>query len=64
MISNILDKGYEPHKVEKRWYDFWENPKHSGRLVKLSLAKGKNQLVIRVRNGQFASGGFFVHLEK
>ena len=45
------------------WYDFWENPKHSGRLVKLSLAKGKNQLVIRVRNGQFASGGFFVHLE-
>jgi hypothetical protein len=46
------------------WYDFWENPKHSGRLVKLPLAKGKNQLVIRVRNGQFASGGFFVHLEK
>jgi valyl-tRNA synthetase len=24
MTSNILDKGYEPHEVEKRWYDFWE----------------------------------------
>ncbi|MBU1163709.1 MAG: valine--tRNA ligase, partial [Proteobacteria bacterium] len=24
MTSNILDKSYEPHKVEKRWYDFWE----------------------------------------
>jgi valyl-tRNA synthetase len=24
MTSNILDKGYEPHDVEKRWYDFWE----------------------------------------
>ena len=24
MTLNILDKGYEPHEVEKRWYDFWE----------------------------------------
>ena len=24
MNSNLLDKGYEPHEVEKRWYDFWE----------------------------------------
>ncbi|MBC2696099.1 MAG: valine--tRNA ligase, partial [Desulfobacteraceae bacterium] len=24
MTSNILDKGYEPHEVEKRWYNFWE----------------------------------------
>jgi len=46
------------------WYDFWKNPKHSGRRVKLPFVKGKNQILIRVRNGQFASGGFFVHLEK
>jgi len=46
------------------WYDFWENPKHSSRRIKLHLVKGENQLVIRVRNGQFASGGFFVHLER
>ncbi|MEA3279720.1 MAG: valine--tRNA ligase, partial [Thermodesulfobacteriota bacterium] len=24
MSSNLLDKGYEPQDVEKRWYDFWE----------------------------------------
>ncbi|MBW2490816.1 MAG: valine--tRNA ligase [Deltaproteobacteria bacterium] len=24
MSSNLLDKGYEPHDVEKRWYHFWE----------------------------------------
>jgi len=24
MSSNLLDKGYEPHDVEKRWYSFWE----------------------------------------
>ena len=24
MSDNLLDKGYEPHDVEKRWYSFWE----------------------------------------
>jgi len=24
MSSNLLKKAYEPHDVEKRWYDFWE----------------------------------------
>jgi len=46
------------------WYDFWKNPKHAGRQVELLLKKGKNQLIIRVRNGQFASGGFFVYAER
>ncbi|UII75155.1 DUF1080 domain-containing protein [Flagellimonas sp. HMM57] len=46
------------------WYDFWKNPQHKGRKKKISLKKGKNQLVIKVRNGQFASGGFFAYMEK
>jgi len=25
MSSNLFDKGYQPHDVEKRWYDFWES---------------------------------------
>ena len=25
MDSNLLEKGYEPRDVEKRWYEFWEN---------------------------------------
>jgi valyl-tRNA synthetase len=24
MKSDLLSKGYEPHDVEKRWYDYWE----------------------------------------
>ena len=24
MSSNLLNKSYEPHDVERRWYDFWE----------------------------------------
>jgi valyl-tRNA synthetase len=24
MRSNLIDKGYEPHEVEKRWYAHWE----------------------------------------
>jgi len=24
MSSNLLEKGYEPHDVERRWYQFWE----------------------------------------
>ena len=27
MSSNLLDKGYEPHEVEARWYAFWEENK-------------------------------------
>ena len=27
MSSNLLDKGYEPRDVEKRWYEFWEKEK-------------------------------------
>ena len=27
MSSKLLDKGYEPHDVERRWYDFWEKEK-------------------------------------
>ena len=25
MGNNQFDKGYEPHEVEKRWYEYWEN---------------------------------------
>ncbi len=46
------------------WFDFWKNPKHAGRRVPVELRPGANQVVIRVRNGNFASGGFFVRLER
>jgi len=46
------------------WYDFWENPQHAGYQLKIPLKKGQNQIIIKVRNGQFASGGFFVYQER
>ena len=27
MSTNQFDKGYEPHEVEKRWYEYWEKEK-------------------------------------
>ena len=27
MQSDLLSKGYEPHDVEKRWYEYWEREK-------------------------------------
>jgi len=46
------------------WFDFWKNPRHEGRKLPIKLKPGKNQVIIRVRNGQYASGGFFLHLEE
>lgn len=64
-VGRVYRDGYVSKDNDwNAWYDFWKNPQHRGRKKKLSLKKGKNQLVIRVRNGQFASGGFFVYLEK
>lgn len=45
------------------WFDFWKNPKHAGSTVTIRLKAGVNQIVLRVRNGQFASGGFFARWE-
>ena len=45
------------------WYDFWKNPAHVGSRGSTQLNRGANQIVIRVRNGQFASGGFFLRVE-
>jgi len=45
------------------WYDFWKNPEHAGRRIQIELMKGDNQILLRTRNGQYASGGFFAKLE-
>jgi hypothetical protein len=45
------------------WYDFWKNPEHAGRSIPIELMRGENQILLRTRNGQYASGGFFARLE-
>ncbi|CAM2064333.1 hypothetical protein SCOR_03120 [Sulfidibacter corallicola] len=46
------------------WFDFLDEEGHRGRRHDLQLQPGENRIVVRVRNGQFASGGFFAALEK
>ena len=41
------------------WFDFLTNQRHAGQQIPLDLAAGSNDLVIRVRGGSYATGGFF-----
>ena len=60
----IYRDGYRfPRNDWYAWFDFWDNPEHTGSRIPVKLKSGINQLVIRVRNGQYASNGFFLHLE-
>ncbi|MGH1366474.1 MAG: hypothetical protein ACRBF0_23130 [Calditrichia bacterium] len=44
------------------WYDFWKNPDHKGYSRRIKLKPGDNSLLIRVRGGKYAGGGFFAHI--
>lgn len=44
------------------WFDGGANARHPGRSIPLSLIAGTNDLVVRVRGGVYASGGFFARL--
>lgn len=46
------------------WFDFWNNPDHRGRRIPITLREGENDLVLRVRGGTYASGGFFARVER
>jgi hypothetical protein len=46
------------------WHDFWRDPAHACRRVPIRLRRGDNVLMVRVRNGDFASGGFFARVEE
>ncbi len=63
--SFVYRQGYVsgPGYPWNAWYDFTENPEHAGDRTRIALKKGTNQIMVRVRNGQFASGGFFAAVE-
>jgi hypothetical protein len=44
------------------WFDFFRNPRHEGQAIPMTLPAGANDLVVRVRGGVYASGGFFARL--
>lgn len=41
------------------WFDFASNQAHAGRRLPVTLRAGRNELIVRVRGGVYASGGFF-----
>lgn len=45
------------------WWDFWFNEEHSGQRIPIELREGSNDVVIRVRGGVYATGGFFARVE-
>lgn len=55
-------QGFIP-KQDNAWADYWSNPAHRGDEVPLNLNAGANTLVVRVRGGTYASGGFFARVE-
>ena len=44
------------------WFDVATNPAHRGIQVPLDMRPGNNEVVVRVRGGVYASGGFFAAL--
>lgn len=48
----------------RAWPDFWRNPDHRGIRVGVDLVGGANDIVLRVRGGVYASGGFFARVER
>lgn len=60
----VYRNGYMDAGDWNAWYDFGTNPEHEGRRVTVDLLEGRNYVVIRTYNGQFASGGFFAKWEQ
>jgi hypothetical protein len=53
--------GYDD-EARYAWYDFWKNSDHKGISGPNDLKPGNNSLLISVRGGKYAGGGFFVQL--
>lgn len=48
---------------DRAWPDFWRNPDHRGLRIPVDLRAGENHVVLRVRGGLYAGGGFFARME-
>jgi hypothetical protein len=44
------------------WFDFGRNPEHPHTGWSVPLSRGTNDVVVRVRGGQYATGGFFARV--
>jgi hypothetical protein len=44
------------------WFDFGANPEHPHTNGSVPLSPGRNNVVVRVRGGQYATGGFYARV--
>ncbi len=44
------------------WHDFGNSPKHPKEYASIPLSVGSNNVLVRVRGGQYATGGFFARV--
>ena len=51
-------------RAGQAWYDFWRNPEHEGQQIPVQLVNGRNEIVLRVRGGAYAGGGFYAWIER
>jgi hypothetical protein len=54
--------GYFERRDRFAWHDFGRNPEHPRTNGYTELGPGSHQLMVRVRGGQYATGGFFARL--
>ena len=50
-------------RTDAAWYDIATNATHAGRRIPIDLRAGTNDIVVRVRGGTYAAGGFFARVE-
>ncbi|MGD9902018.1 MAG: hypothetical protein AB7U83_01010, partial [Vicinamibacterales bacterium] len=51
-------------RQDAAWFDVGRVAGHAGRRLRLHLRDGDNDVVVRVRGGVYASGGFFARLHR
>ena len=51
-------------RQDAAWFDFHSNPARAGRRLPVTLKAGVNDVVVRVRGGVYATGGFFARLAR
>jgi hypothetical protein len=59
-----VDGRFRGHMYPDRfaWYDFGSGPKHPTEYGAVALHSGTNRILVRVRGGQYATGGFYARV--
>ena len=51
-------------KQRNAWFDFFQNPEHSGNRLPIELRKGTNQILVLVEGGNYSGDGVYAYVKK